>query len=607
MSEQIIVGPDGKKYRLVKEDQATSQPQDRGFVRNMLGDGDWWRNQLANVAQGMSFGFADELESVVTGVPHENLRAGMREFRSDNPISSTVAEVAGGMLGGGGLFGLAKTAAPKISSSVASWAANNLPRWAQMAIPGAVGGATYGAGVSEPGMRAEGAITGGLLGGAVPIAGYTGYKLSEKAFKSALRPLWRRVMSSDRDRALQIIGDELRRSGYTPDDALKALQGSGDDAMLMDLSPYLQSLAYDSQAGLGPGKTIINQALNTRQAGQQQRIINAAGRNLGAYADDAKQFLDNIGQQKVQQAAPYYARAHSQNIRQTVPFQRLLQRVPDSAFKEARAIARARGIDLDDLPDVEKIDYIKRGLDSIIRKGFTGNSDSVSPTLAREYTILKNEILDYVDEAVPDFKVARGIWAGASELEEAAKLGRDLFKMDADEVTDYVRSFSDSEKLAFRYGVAQAFRDKVEQAGASGNAVSRLSRSTKQRNIIKAAFDNDEEFDQFLSVLDRESDFSNTRNIVQGNSLTQARQQARAERIGETPGQISGITDFIMRQLRPEDPLQNEEVNRIVSQYLAGRQIPGATMPTWRPPMQRPGLLSPQQPLMLTAPRGLLR
>lgn len=570
---------------------------------------------LRAIAQGPTFGFGDEIESAVTGKPLGQIQADMKQFSSEYPASAMIGEVSGGLLGG--VAGAkALTMAPKV------WAAINaadIPLWAKVVGSGATGGAAYGAGTAHTGERLAGAATGGLIGAAVPAGAIVGGAALKKAATGILKPLWRQLSSTPARDSRRVIMDAITRAGLTPDDAMKALEESGDEAMLLDLGPHLRDLAYETQSGIGPGREIINTALDARQVGQQGRVLGAAGQTLGAYADDAKTFVETIRKAKADQAGPLYDIAHQQNIRTNPEFAKLWGGIPKSALARAKALASrewhagvldmpgkqgervinpartlpsngggllddaADTFDFDSLPDVLRIDYVKRAYDDII----SGQIRKGEKQLTRADVTLRNKLLDFVDTQVPEFKQARGIWAGGSQMEDAAKFGREIFNEDADELADIVSRYGDAEKQSFRYGVAQALRDKVEMAKETGDSVSRLVGSTKNKKVIRAAFGNDEEFERFVKALESEKTYSSSRQAVQGNSATDARGQRRRELAADVPDPThAGILNWLARNLGPEDPLRNPATNRLVAQYLTGRQLPGVRPPLAMPPKQ---------------------
>ncbi len=593
-------------------------------------DASSFAGSVRSILQPLTFGFGDEIESAIRGVPHAQIQADMKKWESDYPEANLAGQIGGGaatVLAGGGLFNAAKSSLPAVGR-LAGYAAENIPQWAQIVGSSAAAGGLYGAGSADPGARLEGAAVGAGTGAAVAGGLLAGGAVAGKAYESILKPLWRHLSSTPTKDARFLIQDTLRRAGMTPDDALSALQESGDQAMMLDLSPYLRDLAYDVRSGIGPGRGMIDEALKSRQLGQQARILGSAGQTLGVYADDAQKFISEISKAQREQAAPLYTIAHQQNIRTTPEFEKLWEGIPKSAIRDARKLAEkewragllqanfpevervvnasqslpgqpggllekgADAFNFDDLPDVLRIDYVKRAYDDIIGAQLR---NAGKKQLSRADITIRNKLLDLVDEQVPEFKQARGIWAGAEQLKSASELGREAFKQDADELADIVKRYGDSEKQAFRYGLAQALRDQIEGTSSStSDAARRLAGSAKSQRIIKAAFGNNDEFARFMKQIEQEGVFTESRYEIAGNSKTGERLQRRSERVGDIPDPTrAGWVDWLRRNFGPSDPLRNETTNRLVAEWLTQQRpvVPYAPgLEPMRPPLE--GLLS---------------
>lgn len=160
------------------EQPAAEQPKpEQSIVRTALDQG----------LQGATFGFADELTdrlgagiaSVATGEKYDDLlkeargmsKERMQQQVEQNPLTAIGANIGGALLtGGAGATTKAGTAtANMLRSGNAAW------RIGKGALAGASSGALYGAGASDDGQRLEGAeqgaILGGLVGGAIPAVG----------------------------------------------------------------------------------------------------------------------------------------------------------------------------------------------------------------------------------------------------------------------------------------------------------------------------------------------------------------------------------------------------------------------------------------------------
>lgn len=133
------------------------------------------------VGQGTTLGWGDELvagaRSLLTDVTYEQAlaeqQAQLAQAREVAPIATGIGEIGTALLTPlgmaksvralGGLKGVAGevlTGAPRLAGQTLK----------QTFIPSAISGTVYGAGAAEPGERLSGALVGGGIGGAVPLA-----------------------------------------------------------------------------------------------------------------------------------------------------------------------------------------------------------------------------------------------------------------------------------------------------------------------------------------------------------------------------------------------------------------------------------------------------
>ena len=151
---------------------------------------DDWGGKARQLAQGVTLGFGDEIvgaiksisPNITYGEARDKSRAGIEQFRRDNPLEAMGWEVAGSIVPGLLTAG-AGTAATGMNLARLAGSTSRLARAGGMAIPAVAGGAVYGAGEGEGGIgnRASEAlktgaisgVTGGLLG-ASPVGTFVG-------------------------------------------------------------------------------------------------------------------------------------------------------------------------------------------------------------------------------------------------------------------------------------------------------------------------------------------------------------------------------------------------------------------------------------------------
>ena len=203
---------------------------------------------------------------------------------------------------------------------------------------------------------------------------------------------------------------------------------------------------------------------------------------------------------------------------------------------------------------------------------------------ARDMIKLKNKMLEQVDEQIPEYKAARNVYAGDSELLDAAEEGTKILRADIDYLDDLVRTMSDSERGMFRVGAKKAVREKLMQARQGTNSVNRVM-SEINLERMRRAFPTEEAFNQFRTNLRFEARIFETERVLH-NSMTALRQkQAEAIEKGvdfqipqnfgnDTAGMISNALNRIFNR-----GLSNEAKDQLASIILTPiSDLPDATI-----------------------------
>lgn len=562
------------------------------------------------VLQGLTFGFGDELTAAVSPASLEEVRERSARIREEQPGASMAAEVGGGLITGGGLapvVGRAAAATPVI---------RNLPAMARFGLGGAGAGAIAGAGTSEGGERAEGAVEGAAIGGALGVA----LPVAGRAAAAVLTPLLNRVQGPTRQ-AIERIQRALQRDEMTTEDARDQLQELGVNATIADVGgENVQGLAIAAQRIPGRGRTAAREVLETRQAGQSGRIADTINDTLGQ-GGEFRQTRDALIQSRKTNAQPLYDRAYAQEIPNSTELQALLGRPAISqAYTRARTIAANEGETLPEVldttvaPSMRTLDFIKRGLDDVIETSRDPLTGALRGDVARGVASSRRELVGLIDDANPDYKAARAVYAGDSAsidaLNQGRRLGNSLNRktdeFDPEQILDDLDRMNDAEKSFFRQGLARGLIDVVESVPDTADAVKRLIGTEGRRGRLRAAFPDGEAFTRFMTELNRELRFFETRGAVLGGSQTARNVAEQADlltggsstgfqnplRGGAVESAGRGLAALVNRVSRPSPDLAGE-----VSQILTA-QGPQATRlidligstPSIPPALQRGGL-----------------
>lgn len=503
--------------RATLENKKKRKEEDDGYLANLA---------RTAVGQGALLGFGDEVEAGLRtgfgllgdyGGTRDEIRGQVKDFAAENPATALAAEIGGGLLTGG--VGGARAAGTAIGRKVLEKAGT-----AGLAAGiGAAEGAIAGVGSGETaGERlaggAVGATLGGVLGAAAPAA------------IGAVKAGVGRVRSGVSDKAAQEAADlkalqSIEEGGMSPEDVLRGLdetRASGvTDAMIPDIAgDATRGLARGASTVSGEGRVIAQKALDERAANLGDEIANDVG-NVLAGGKSASEALDEIATRQAANAGNDYDAAFNvDGAPVTVPVTDKLKNLLtlpafDEAVEQADQLARVDRVGLPsakDLIDGKKIDdlsirelhYIKMGLDEVLGLGKRGQSKtSIGRGLERGLKNARAELIEIIDDASPQidgesaYKTARNKFAGDARLREAIEDGEGFFRMKPDELEAKVGKMSDSEKEAFRIGVAQAVRNSVDSTADLANAGKKIFGNKKQRKLLRAAFPDDKTFEAF--------------------------------------------------------------------------------------------------------------
>lgn len=498
-----------------------------------------------SLAQGATFGFADELESLMKslagqGTYEQNLAAlelAKQKYGQQNPKTALATEIAGGLpyalvpfLGTAKYAQMAKEAAPLVRAGVTAGAS---------AVTGALTGALGGAGASGVGERMAGAqaggVFGGLVGGAAPVVskgiGATGSKVVDvtsgipvvqQVGKAIGMATGQTVDAANRAKAKLL--EALYRDKVSPADLEKMIAAATKPVGIVDIAgENVKSLADVVQKYPSTARQTAKTALEERAAGQGERIQGDISKYLGGFTDPFE-YTTAIAKRQKQLSSPLYEKAYAYG-EVTDPNVLKYLELPQfkTAAKEAQGLLAAEGRTVDmSRPTVETLDNIKRGLDALIEKE-TDSFGKVSK-LGQIYKTKKNEFLSELDSAVPDFGKARAAYAGEAELLDATKLGKDFYKQTASEANRTFAALSPSEQEAYKVGALDAVKEKIQTAKDTADIRKRIFGSPSERNRVSSLFPDDATFKQFEKDMMTESMMRKTQEKILGNSATAERQ-----------------------------------------------------------------------------------
>lgn len=472
--------------------------------------------------QGLTFGFGDEavagLRSAMGQGKYEDLvkseREALREYSEKNPVTSTAAQVAGGVLpavftGGASLIPSVSAATTKaLGPKLAGMLFGKAPTVARTAGTGAVAGGATALGTTEKpveewgGEVTKGAIAGGAAAGTLALLG-----------KYAVMPAFRRIKQSmgygDANKAADLaIVRALEKDGMTPDQALAKIQGMArGEATLADIGENTAALLRRSTSAPGAARRETKDALAGREAGRISRVSDDL-RTLMSGSKDFYTDVTDLIKKRSEEADALYKAAWDSGTTFTPRNSReltALRNLPtfNKAMEGGARRMADQGLDINDPKNVLRgLHETKLELDDMIERALSSDRGA---NQARILMDMKEKLLKAMERRSPEYRTAREAFAGDSEMLTAMKEGQRIYQLPEMDMRKLIDRFRDSpsEYDAFRAGISQAMLEKLRVAGPSADPMATvLSRDMEQK--LRRAFRDDEAFDLFKQRLNEE-------------------------------------------------------------------------------------------------------
>jgi len=505
---------------------------------------------VRSVAQGATFGFADELEAAlrtgqISGEQYQALRDRLRQqqtqFKQDYPILGGTTEVGGALAAPFAAFKFLGKAAPVVQEAITG---TTLPQ--QAARGGATGlvtGALTGAGTAETdvtGGASTSGVIGGALGATVPLA----LRGAGNVIKNIL------VASGIGDQptaASKLIADALKKDNLTIDEAQNVLSElerlNVPRPVLADVSKSLQDLAYSAYVVPSSKKDSTLRFLESRMIDQPNDIVKGLvtraglGKNVNGY-----EYLEFLAQNQKAAASAKYPEAYSKAV-DARDFRKYVDRpVFQQAYDEAVKRAGVRGESLPDLEQIrnaqfvptEVLHQIKIGLDRIVE----GQTDSITGKVTgygRDVSNVRREFNDLIKEKNPIYARANKEFADNERLRSAFESGQGYQKLEYKEAFNKLKGMNESEKEAFRLGMMADVNSRLENF-KGGDFTRQIFKSDKQKSLMRYAFTDKDQYNQFVQYVDALERQSKTSKGIIGGSQT-------GERLAtsETTGKAAGL------------------------------------------------------------------
>ena len=574
------------------------------------------------IGQGALMGWGDELEGWLRSkiglgtykTERAKALADVEQFKQKYPVDAAYQEFAGGALptAVATFFPPARAAVGARNVGALSRLRNALAYQPGQSIikRGAVVGGVYGgiggAGGAEPGERGTGALwgagTGTALGATLPLAlttaGHAGRWLMNEMLPTTER-------SAQRE-AERFMLERMSAENVSPGRLSEQAQidaALGVPSMIAHQVPKITT-GVVSHAGT-PEAQILEEKLIAQQQGSRQRAKDKLKQFLqpSSYAGKEDELVANLRSNAGQHYKAAYAVGE---VNDPVINQALNHPEFKKAFEEAKRIsesealaAKLRGEDPSEYelrkiyrsvetspgvfeqeltgvaPDVRTLDYMQRGIDSNIERGYRG--EGMSSAYARSLKDIRKEVMNRMDAIVPEYKQARKVYGGDADVLDAFHLGRDKFTspdLEHESITKFFATASDAEKQAFRTGAVRNIWDRID-AGTTptANAAGKLIHDNKMKERIRAMFDTPEQFNLFSAAMQRDAQiYSGMSKAIEGSNT--APKLAAIENITKTPSKVGGawksISSLVNGFLDNSLAVQPEVLNKMAKMLQSG-------------------------------------
>lgn len=515
--------------------------------------------------------YVDEAVDVLYGPrAAQGVRASSGAMERENPGQSTALQIGGGVAGA---VPMALAAAPAVVARAApTLGARAIQGGLAGAGIGAVEGAVYGAGdeTDRLGSAQEGAIMGGVAGGALGAAG----PLAAQGIKSALLKLRGTDINTISTQlgvspaAAKVIKNALDRGD--PDEAVRAMSAAGDDAMLADAGQAGRELLDAAANSGGQAGAIARGAVEDRVNTVSSEVQSVLDSTLGA-PGGRETLKSGVRQTTANIREEAYSTAYSTPIDYSQPrgqaLEQLLARVPQSAIKDANELMRLDGVTsaqikaiigedgsvaFETLPDVRQLHYILQSLEGVASKQDGQGALGGTTPLGRATKGLSANIRNVLKGAVPEFAEAQDIAADAIQQVQAVDLGYSMLRPGTtrEAVADGLRGASQAQKDQVKQGLRTYIDDTLANVAAVAsdpNVDAREASKALQALSSRAARDKmrlvlGKDAQSLFEALDQASVTFQLRAAIAQNSKTAVRQSIQGSvREQTSPGFLENL------------------------------------------------------------------
>lgn len=497
-----------------------------------------------------------QLMGLITGEDPEALRervyAKQSAYEDENPVLSTVGQIAGGTAA---MAPLGMTAAGAKALGIAP----GQSLLSRLGMGGMSGGVIAGADslargneMQEAGLTALGGTAIGAAGGAAaPAIGRGMSRMGEFARQKLGMPSSTDVGLSRP--AADILTRAMDADGSLGNVAAQNMSAAGPRAMFADAGPNTMSLLDTAIQRSGPASRMASAAVDERAMAANADIDQALSRVLGE-----PQGVHSAGQNLRTSTASARSSAYDAAYASPIDYssdagraiEGLVNRVPKSVVDRANLLMQLDGrqskqimaqigedgsVTYMRMPDVEQLDYITRALNTAANSTEGQGALGGMTDIGRAYSSLSRDLRGATRQAAPTYAEALETAAQPIQQRQALEFGSKLLSptMARDEAADIIGAMSGPERQYAKQGVRSQFDEaiaNVRAVASDPNIDARQAKKAVQDLSSPAAREKlsvllgKSEADTLFAQLDQAAKSLELRANVATNSRTFARQ-----------------------------------------------------------------------------------
>jgi len=227
-------------------------------------------------------------------------------------------------------------------------------------------------------------------------------------------------------------------------------------------------------------------------------------------------------------------------------------------------------------PTVEALDMLKKAMDEGIDARF--RAGGVSPSQADALRGIRKQVVDTLDNIVPEYRAARRAYAGDAEVRTAYDIGMgvnlpkgavSIERMRPQQLAHFLEDMSAAEQEGLRVGYGNKLMDDLTKSARNQDWAGNIIENPQRAEKLKLMYPDPDEYALFEQALRRESRLYQNRGKVLGGAATAGRLAAKADFdsaidngnwqdvasmiVNGKSGNILGAAQAVMRMMRGQN------------------------------------------------------